>query len=511
MSISRLHNRLLAVMIILAMVFSLSAVDVHATGSSSSIKLQGLHKPTKIERGHSFGIWGKIKAKKKIDRVEIGIVKRSTGKWVIKYTKKNVNKKTFSIIKADKKLKFGTLKPGKYYYRINVKLKGKKKKRVLNRKFAVVDSSADSVIVSVSGNGTETSTDKDTGTDTEKDTGTGKDTSADTKKDTNTGKDTAADTKKDTEKSKETAKDSSSDSSNTSAAADLPEITLSGFKKPISRNVGKVFIPKGIVTCSSKIKKVEVGIVFAPTNKWTEYKYTEKVNANSFDLAKIYPSIRIDLLPGGTYYYRMYVHTAEGVSTVFNKRFTVKPSTKPQLAVNWAIDIANDDTFNYGAKPIANAIGCYFCGTNDKKVKNAKRKKMKDPERYEKTYVCMTFVGAAYAHGAGDPEILDQCQKRRMTLYETNDNFTQFSCWMKIGLCKDLSITDLQPGDVLIKWSDNNDNNGHACMYIGGDDLVEASGGGWSAKSIGVKKGVASARLASLSNSSKNYVMRYRH
>ena len=143
MSISRLHNRILAVILMLAMVFSLSVIDVHAAGSGSSktIKLQSCHKPSKIEMGQGFGVWGKIKAKKKIYSVEVGIVSRSTGKWVIKYSKKNINKKTFRLVKADKKLKFGTLKAGKYYYRINVKLKGKKKKRILNKKFTVVDKS----------------------------------------------------------------------------------------------------------------------------------------------------------------------------------------------------------------------------------------------------------------------------------------------------------------------------------------------------------------------------------
>ena len=96
-------------------------------------------------------------------------------------------------------------------------------------------------------------------------------------------------------------------------------------------------------------------------------------------------------------------------------------------------------------------------------------------------------------------------------MYETNDNFRVFSCWMKIGACKDLTVKDLLPGDVIIKWSDHNDNNGHVCMYIGGNDVVESSGGGWSANSIAVKQDVAAKRLASLSSSSKNYVMRYRH
>ena len=441
MKILKLNNRILAIMLMIAMMLTLSVTDADAA-SKGSIQLKNCNTPSVIIMTHSYSIKGKIKASSKINKVEIGIVSKKGGNWVYKYTKKNINKKSFNIKKADTKLKFGNLKEGDYYYRIFVQLKGKKRKRVLNSAFIVEDKSAGSV---------------------------------------NLG------------------------------SSEATEVKLHGVNAPSDYSVGKEFIPRGTVTCSTKIKKVEVGIVFAPTNKWTEYKYEGKVNAESFDLALTYPTLRFDLLPGGLYRYRMYAHTADGIKLVFNRQFTVTPSNKPMMAVNWAIGIANDDSFNYGAKPIANAIGCYFCGTNDKKVKRAQNADMEEPERYEKTYVCMTFVGAAYAHGAGDPEILDQCQKGRMTLYLTNDNFKKFSCWMKIGLCKDLTIDDLQPGDVLIKWSDQNDNSGHACMYIGNNNLVEASGGGWGPNSIGVKEGVAAARLASLSSSSKNYVMRYRH
>ena len=167
-------------------------------------------------------------------------------------------------------------------------------------------------------------------------------------------------------------------------------------------------------------------------------------------------------------------------------------------AVAWAIEIANDDSFTYGDKPAANAIGCYFCGTN-KKYK---------PKGYEKTYVCLTFVAAAYAHGAEDPEVYYACSHGKMPLYENDDNFSKFTCWTKIGKCKDLTIDDLEPGDVVIQWSDHNDNSGHVWMYAGGDDIVESHGGGFTAKSISVKSGAA-ARLKRYGNNSRNYVMRY--
>lgn len=442
MNISRLNQRIVAVMMSLALIFSLAVTDVHAA-SSNKITLKNIVAPTTLDLGKSFSVKGKIKAKKKISSVSIGIYSGAENKYKYKYTKKGINKKSFNIKKADSKLKFGKLKAGTYYYIIKVKLKGKKTKKVLTQCFTVVDNRASTVNLGV---------------------------------------------------------------------ADSAGISLQGVKAPGTYNVGKEFTPSGIVHSDSKIKKVEIGIVVAATNQWTEYKYTNSfVSTNDFDLSKVGDKLRFDLLPGGSYRYRMYAHTEDGVKIAFNKEFTVRPSGKPMAAVNWAIRIANDDSFTYGEKPIANQQGCYFCQNNDKKVAAATKKKMENPERYEKTYVCLTFIGAAYAHGAGDPEILAKCQKRYMTMYETNDNFRVFSCWMKIGACKDLTVKDLLPGDVIIKWSDHNDNNGHVCMYIGGNDIVESSGGGWSADSIAVKHDVAAKRLASLASSSKNYVMRYRH
>lgn len=171
-------------------------------------------------------------------------------------------------------------------------------------------------------------------------------------------------------------------------------------------------------------------------------------------------------------------------------------------AVAWAIDIAADDSFAYGAKPAANAIGCYFCGTNCGPVKYNK------PKGYEKTYVCLTFVAAAYAHGAEDPEVYYACSNGKMPLYENNNNFSRFSCWTKIGQCSNLSIDDLEPGDVVIQWSDRNDNSGHTWMYAGNGQIVESTGGGWGANSIALKDGAA-GRLASYGRSGRNYVMRY--
>ena len=175
--------------------------------------------------------------------------------------------------------------------------------------------------------------------------------------------------------------------------------------------------------------------------------------------------------------------------------------TAIQNAIDWALDIAADDSFTYGKKPTTNRVGCYFCGTNQRNK----------PKGYEKTYVCMTFVTAAYAHGAKDPEVYSVCSKGKMCLSLTDTNFTRFTCWKKVGRCRNLSVSDLEPGDVIVWYDPHNSNDGHMSMYIGDGNIVDASGGGWDAGSISVKYGKASRYLnyRGNSHSSQNYVMRY--
>jgi len=173
-----------------------------------------------------------------------------------------------------------------------------------------------------------------------------------------------------------------------------------------------------------------------------------------------------------------------------------------RAAVAWAIKIANDDSFSYGKKPQTSRIGCYFCGTNQKKK----------PKGYEKTYVCLTFAAAAYAHGAEDPEIYYACSHAKMPMYENDKNFSKFSCWKKIGRCSNLSIDDLQPGDVVIQWSAGSDNTGHVWIYAGNNDVVDSEGikDCWGPNSIALRKGKAAGKLRQTARSNKkSYVMRY--
>lgn len=430
-------KRRISIVLILSLTLVLAIPSTSVFAAGGKVSISKVKAPTTIKSGKDFKVKGKIKSGKKIKRVEIGVTTKGGGKWTAqKYDNKKVNAKSFDVNKANKKLKFNKLKAGTYYYRIYVHTSDKKVKTIVNKKFTV-----------------------------------------------------------------EAKKSNDAPSTTNSTSSKDTGITLSNYNTPSTYQVGKTLNVKGTISSKENIKRVEIGIVVDPTNKWTSYKYDTKplVATKSFDIAKAASALKFDKLAGGKYRYRIYVHTSSGVKLALNHAFEVKPSGKPVAAANWAVKIANDNSFTYGKVPATSKPGCYFCGTNQKKK----------PKGYEKTYVCITFAGAAYAHGAKDPEILKQCKNGRMTMYENNDNFKKFSCWMKIGSCADLKLSDLQVGDVIIKWADNND-VGHACIYAGGNKLVEAATPGFTAKSIWVTE-TAEKRLKSLASSKKNYVMRYIH
>jgi len=527
-----------------------------SVGSGKGVSLSGSNSPTSIKAGTPFSVKGTIKANKNIYSVTIGIVSKKTGKWTsYKYTKKNINAKTFDIHKADSKLGFSKLSAGTYYYRICVKLKGQKKQRILNKKFTVYTSDSSTSTqsssgdISLSGSNSPTSLAAGSAFSIKGTIKASKEISSVTigVVSKSTGNWTAqkyvaeninaktfdinkADMtikfgqlskgdyyyrinvglkgegqKRVLNKQFNVYENSAGSTGSTSTTTPTSDgIKLSGCNSPATYNVGTPFTIRGKVKSNSRIYKVEVGIVFEPTNKWTTYKYTAAVDTKTYDLSQISDKLRFDRLAGGTYRYRMYAHTDDGIKICFDKQFTVKPSNKPMKAVKWAKKIAKDDSFSYGKKPQTSKVGCYFCGTNQKRK----------PKGYEKTYVCMTFVHAAYAHGAKDPELLAECKKGNHCLELTGSNLTRYSCWMKIGLCKDLSVEDLQPGDVIVWYAEDN-SSGHLALYAGNGNIVDATSGAgdpWGPNSIALRKGVAQRYLTTGAKlSSKSYVMRYRY
>jgi hypothetical protein len=75
--------------------------------------------------------------------------------------------------------------------------------------------------------------------------------------------------------------------------------------------------------------------------------------------------------------------------------------------------------------------------------------------------------------------------------------------WQKVGLCKDLSWEDVEPGDILIQYAAGV--GGHAWLYGGNDEILEAtSGGGIVDKQTGAKR-----RFQAYQRRSQDFVMRY--
>ena len=159
-----------------------------------------------------------------------------------------------------------------------------------------------------------------------------------------------------------------------------------------------------------------------------------------------------------------------------------------QAAVDWAIAIAQDDSFSYGVGDRAHRYGCYFCKTNTgpKKFKkekegeshyvNKKGKEWKKGKKYTytKTYCCNPFVHAAYAHGAKNEEMLKACKKGGGAGLSVK-TFTRYGCWENLGKP---GYDQLKPGDVFLRT------NAHTSMYCGNGYVVEAEHEGWDSDTI---------------------------
>lgn len=160
-------------------------------------------------------------------------------------------------------------------------------------------------------------------------------------------------------------------------------------------------------------------------------------------------------------------------------------------SIEWARKIAADDRFTYG-KGYGDYYDCPVCHGSTKKS--------------ELKYTCNPFVAAAFAHGTGDPILMNHGYHKVRTS-DWNFEGKRAKVWKKVGLCKNLTMADLQPGDILINYAAGV--GGHACIYGGGDEIIEAVSSGSAKDQIRSKKHGAAKRLKSYSKGSKNFVMRY--
>ena len=172
-------------------------------------------------------------------------------------------------------------------------------------------------------------------------------------------------------------------------------------------------------------------------------------------------------------------------------------------ACNWAVSVAKDNRFTYGAGKRAHRSGCYFCQTNTGPRKKNKEKKgephvVKDSKgnghTYTMTYCCNTFITAAYAHGAKDKKIYAICHAGTCCGMNPSD-WTRSPNFKNMGEAKKLAFKDLKAGDVIMNTGKVG--SGHVWMYLGGDRYVEATSLGgkdkaWSSDSIRAKSGAKS-------------------
>lgn len=84
---------------------------------ASDVVIKSYNSVPTLVQGQSYSIYGTIESKKKMTRVEIGVVNSAGDKWITKYDKK-ISSNKFNISVADPYVKFGTLSAGTYKYRV---------------------------------------------------------------------------------------------------------------------------------------------------------------------------------------------------------------------------------------------------------------------------------------------------------------------------------------------------------------------------------------------------------
>ena len=151
------------------------------------------------------------------------------------------------------------------------------------------------------------------------------------------------------------------------------------------------------------------------------------------------------------------------------KLYAVWKGTGPAAAADWSRLVARDNKFGYnlfgghlgkkyGKKHRAgkkkNKFGCYFCKTNTMSNKYC--------WRGGKSYVCMTFVNAAYAHGANCKTFWKKNKTCRVLYINGKADIPRVKKKCKaLKLIGHPTVTKAKKGDILIKQ------NWHVMMYIG--------------------------------------------
>lgn len=132
-------NAILALSLSVALLFTSMAAyfnynEIAAKGSG--INIRNYYGPKNIYKGTPVYIAGTIKSNKKLKKVIVGVTDYK-GKYINGINVKvNLNRKSFNISSVDSKIKFGKVKPGIHYYKVEAK-DSSKFKTLVKKKFTV--------------------------------------------------------------------------------------------------------------------------------------------------------------------------------------------------------------------------------------------------------------------------------------------------------------------------------------------------------------------------------------
>lgn len=127
----------LASAVLIGSVFAVTGANVNAASKPSSIKVVKATKPAHQVYKNFFPIKGKVMSSHTLISVRCG-VRTLKNKWVNHmHVSVNPKSKSYDLLEADSKLKFGRLKPGTYYYYLDAKSTVGKRKILIKHKFTI--------------------------------------------------------------------------------------------------------------------------------------------------------------------------------------------------------------------------------------------------------------------------------------------------------------------------------------------------------------------------------------
>lgn len=266
---------------------------------------------------------------------------------------------------------------------------------------------------------------------------------------------TTATTKKVVSNNAAVATTTTASTTSASTTSSFTVTSLSNLTGKVATESSPLNVRSGPATTYKVVGSLKKGKTFAITGKttvgnmlWYRFKYNSSTTAYA---NATYVTTSVDSA----------IESTSATTDTTNSR-TLKAR---QAAVDWAIKIANDNTFHYGRSSWAHHNGCYFCGTNQTKG-NAKFQDGASASEALKTYCCNPFVTAAYNHGAGAKEVDCKTSSMRIGLANDTNKVFKTKSWMLVT--KPDKITDLKVGDILLTPT-------HAMLYAGNGKVVHAA------------------------------------